>query len=62
VPNLFISDGSAFATAGAADPTATIIALVLRHADSIARELGAGTLQDGGGRHRRGRRVRASVQ
>jgi choline dehydrogenase-like flavoprotein len=44
VPNLFISDGSVFTTAGAANPTLTIVALVLRQADYIARELGAGNL------------------
>lgn len=44
VPNLFISDGSVFTTAGAANPTLTIVALVLRQADYIARELGAGHL------------------
>ena len=44
VPNLFISDGSVFTTAGAANPTLTIVALVLRQADYIARELAAGTL------------------
>ena len=44
VPNLFISDGSVFASAGAANPTLTIVALVLRQADYIGRELAARTL------------------
>jgi choline dehydrogenase-like flavoprotein len=44
VPNLFISDGSVQTTAGAANPTLTIVALVLRQADHIAREAAAGRL------------------
>jgi choline dehydrogenase-like flavoprotein len=44
VPNLFISDGSVFASAGAANPTLTIVSLVLRQADYIGRELAAGRL------------------
>ena len=44
VPNLFISDGSVFSSAGAANPTLTIVALVLRQADYISRELVAGRL------------------
>ena len=44
VPNLFISDGSVFSSAGAANPTLTIVALVLRQADYISRELAAGRL------------------
>jgi choline dehydrogenase-like flavoprotein len=42
VPNLFISDGSVFTTAGAANPTLTIVALALRQADHIGRAIGAG--------------------
>jgi choline dehydrogenase-like flavoprotein len=44
VPNLFISDGSVQTTAGAANPTLTIVALVLRQADYISREIAAGRL------------------
>ena len=44
VPNLFISDGSVQTTAGAANPTLTIVALVLRQAEHIGREVSAGRL------------------
>jgi len=44
VPNLFLSDGSVFPTAGAANPTLTIVALALRQAEYISRELAAGTI------------------
>jgi choline dehydrogenase-like flavoprotein len=44
VPNLFISDGSVQTTAGAANPTLTIVALVLRQADYISREIAAGRI------------------
>jgi choline dehydrogenase-like flavoprotein len=44
VPNLFISDGSVQTTAGAANPTLTIVSLVLRQADHISREINAGRL------------------
>ena len=39
MPNLFISDGSVQTTAGAANPTLTIVALALRQADHIGREV-----------------------
>src|SRR6266436_2473245 len=39
--NLFISDGSAMTTAGAANPTLTIVALALRQAEYISREMKA---------------------
>jgi choline dehydrogenase-like flavoprotein len=42
VPNLFLSDGSVQTTAGAANPTLTIVSLVLRQADYISREISAG--------------------
>jgi choline dehydrogenase-like flavoprotein len=42
--NLFISDGSALTSAGAANPTLTIVALALRQADFIEQELKRGTL------------------
>ena len=41
VPNLFISDGSALSTPGSANPTLTIVALALRQAEYIAREMSA---------------------
>ncbi|MEX2479836.1 MAG: GMC family oxidoreductase [Gammaproteobacteria bacterium] len=39
VPNLFISDGSQFTTAMAPNPTLLIVALALRQADFICREM-----------------------
>jgi len=39
VPNLFVSDGSAFTTGAAANPTLTIVALAIRQAEFIATEL-----------------------
>jgi choline dehydrogenase-like flavoprotein len=44
VANLFISDGSALSTPGSANPTLTIVALALRQAEYIARELNAHNL------------------
>jgi choline dehydrogenase-like flavoprotein len=44
IKNLFISDGSALTSAGAANPTLTIVALALRQADFIAHQLTRGTL------------------
>lgn len=41
VPNLYISDGSALSTAGAANPTLTIVALALRQAEHLAKEMAA---------------------
>lgn len=41
VPNLFISDGSALPTPGSANPTLTIVALALRQAEHISREMSA---------------------
>jgi choline dehydrogenase-like flavoprotein len=41
IPNLFISDGSQFSTPGSANPTLTIVALALRQADFIARQMSA---------------------
>jgi choline dehydrogenase-like flavoprotein len=41
IKNLFISDGSAMPTAGAANPTLTIVALALRQAEYISREMKA---------------------
>jgi choline dehydrogenase-like flavoprotein len=44
VANLFISDGSVLSTPGSANPTLTIVALALRQAEYIARELNAHNL------------------
>jgi choline dehydrogenase-like flavoprotein len=41
IPNLFISDGSAFSSPGSANPTLTIVALALRQADYISRQMTA---------------------
>ena len=41
VPNLFVSDGSQFTTGAAENPTLTIVALAIRQADHIAREMAA---------------------
>jgi choline dehydrogenase-like flavoprotein len=41
IKNLFISDGSALSTPGAANPTLTIVALVLRQADYISQQMKA---------------------
>ncbi|MGD9604438.1 MAG: GMC oxidoreductase, partial [Gammaproteobacteria bacterium] len=42
VPNLYISDGSQFATSAAAPPTLTIVALAIRQAEHLAARLAAG--------------------
>jgi choline dehydrogenase-like flavoprotein len=39
IPNLFVSDGSAFSTSGAGNPTLTIVALAIRQADHIAERM-----------------------
>ncbi|MEP0961796.1 MAG: GMC family oxidoreductase [Roseobacter sp.] len=44
VENLFISDGSQFTTGAAENPTLTIVALAIRQADHLAKELANGTL------------------
>jgi choline dehydrogenase-like flavoprotein len=36
IPNLFVSDGSVFTSAAAANPTLTIVSLAIRQADHIA--------------------------
>ena len=41
VRNLFISDGSVFSTAAAANPTLSIVALALRQSEYISREMAA---------------------
>ena len=44
VPNLYISDGSQFTTGAAENPTLTIVALAIRQADHIARDMASGVL------------------
>ena len=44
IANLFISDGSQFTTGAAENPTLTIVALAIRQADHIAKEIAAGTI------------------
>lgn len=44
IANLFISDGSQFTTGAAENPTLTIVALAIRQADHIAREMNAGNI------------------
>ena len=44
IDNLFVSDGSLFPTVGCENPTLTIVALVLRQADYIERQIGRGLL------------------
>ena len=44
VPNLFVSDGSAFTTGAAANPTLTIVALAVRQAERIIDQLKVGAL------------------
>jgi choline dehydrogenase-like flavoprotein len=42
IKNLFVSDGSALTTPGAANPTLTIVALALRQAEYVSRQMKAG--------------------
>ena len=44
IKNLFMSDGSQFTTGAAENPTLTIVALAIRQADYIAKEMGSGAL------------------
>ena len=44
IGNLFVSDGSQFTTGAAENPTLTIVALTIRQADHIAREMSAGNV------------------
>jgi len=44
IANLFISDGSQFASAASAGPTLTIVTLAIRQADRVAELMGAGKL------------------
>jgi len=41
IKSLFVSDGSAFSPPGCANPTLTIVALALRQAEYISREMAA---------------------
>jgi hypothetical protein len=47
-PNLFISDGTVQTSAVAANPTPTVVALVLRQADYIGRAMAAGRILTAG--------------
>jgi choline dehydrogenase-like flavoprotein len=44
IPNLFVSDGSQFTTGGAENPTLTIVALAIRQAEYIAKQMGQNTI------------------
>ena len=44
VPNLFVSDGSQFTTGAAENPTLTIVALAIRQAEYIAKQMGQNTI------------------
>ncbi len=44
IANLFVSDGSAFPSSGAANPTLTIVALAIRQADHIAESMARGEI------------------
>ena len=44
IPNLFVTDASAFPTSGTAGTTLTIMALTIRACEYIAAEIGAGRL------------------
>lgn len=44
IRNLYISDGSAFSSSSSANPTLTIVALAIRQAEHIAKEISAGRM------------------
>lgn len=44
IDNLFVSDGSQFTSSAACNPTLTIVALAIRHAEYISREMSAGNI------------------
>ena len=44
IANLFVSDGSQFTSSAACNPTLTIVALTIRQADYIAREMSANNI------------------
>jgi choline dehydrogenase-like flavoprotein len=44
IKNLFVSDGSQFTSSGGENPTLTIVALALRQAEYIAKQMSAGEI------------------
>lgn len=44
IPNLFVSDGSLFPTSGCANPTLTIISLMMRQADYLGQQMESGAI------------------
>jgi hypothetical protein len=44
IDNLFVSDGSQFTSSAARNPTPTIVALAIRQAEYISREMSAGNI------------------
>jgi choline dehydrogenase-like flavoprotein len=44
VPNLYVSDGSAMTTGAAANPTLTIVALAIRQAEHLLKEMRQGSV------------------
>lgn len=44
IANLYVSDGSQFTSGAAENPTLTIVALAIRQADHLAREMSAGNI------------------
>jgi len=44
VKNLFVSDGSQFASSGGENPTLTIVALAIRQAEYIAGQMAKGAV------------------
>jgi choline dehydrogenase-like flavoprotein len=44
IDNLFVSDGSQFTSSAACNPTLTIVALAIRQAEYIAKEMSAGSI------------------
>ena len=44
IANLFVSDGSVFTTGAAENPTLTIVALAIRQADYIAKQMASNAI------------------